>query len=140
MVAQADTDVYLEGVEAAANTGEEPNQVWHQTKLGTHVGQCKQRMLGGSRSVYAKRSYNPATPQSRLPLSAGLLCSNAQNVRNRRMPNGTYGGVRGRKTKEIGGKLRKSFVFLLLDLKKGMLTVFLQKVNVIMISDGMKSS
>ena len=31
------------------------------------------------------------------------------------MPNGTYGGVRGRKTKEIGGKLRKSFVFLLLD-------------------------
>ena len=32
------------------------------------------------------------------------------------MPNGTYGGVRGRKTKEIGGKLRKSFVFLLLDL------------------------
>ena len=31
------------------------------------------------------------------------------------MPNGTYGGVRGRKTKEIGGKLLKSFVFLLLD-------------------------
>ena len=31
------------------------------------------------------------------------------------MPNGTYGG-RGRKTKEIGGKLRESFVFLLLDL------------------------
>ena len=31
------------------------------------------------------------------------------------MPNGTYGGVRGRKTKEVGGKLRKSFVFLLLD-------------------------
>ena len=113
MVAQADTDVYLEGVEAAANTGEEPNQVWYQTKLGTHVGQCKQRILGGSRSVYAKRSYNSAAPQSRLPLSAGLLCSNAQNVRNRRMPNGTYGGVRGRKT-EVGGKLT-TFVFLLLD-------------------------
>ena len=115
MAAQACPNVYLESVEAAANTGEEPNQVWYQTKLGTHVGQCKQRMLGGSRSVYAKRSYNPAAPQSRLPLSAGLLCSIAQNVRNRRMPNGTYGGVRGRKTKEIGGNLRKSFVFLLLD-------------------------
>ena len=34
------------------------------------------------------------------------------------MPNGTYGGVRGRKTKEIGGKLRKSFVFLLLDFSR----------------------
>ena len=31
------------------------------------------------------------------------------------MPNGTYGGVRGRETKEIGGKLQESFVFLLLD-------------------------
>ena len=33
-------------------------------------------------------------------------------MRNRRMPNGTYGGVRGRKTK-VGGKT--TFVFLLLD-------------------------
>ena len=32
------------------------------------------------------------------------------------MPNGTYGGVRGRETKVIGGKLQESFVFLLLDL------------------------
>ena len=31
------------------------------------------------------------------------------------MPNGTYGGVRGRETKVIGGKLQESFVFLLLD-------------------------
>ena len=33
------------------------------------------------------------------------------------MPNGTYGGVRGRETKVIGGKLQESFVFLLLDLR-----------------------
>ena len=32
------------------------------------------------------------------------------------MPNGTYGGVRGRETKVIGGKFQESFVFLLLDL------------------------
>ena len=32
------------------------------------------------------------------------------------MPNGTYGGVRGRKTK-VGGKLT-TFVFLLLDSQK----------------------
>ena len=31
------------------------------------------------------------------------------------MPNGTYGGVRGRETKVIGGKFQESFVFLLLD-------------------------
>ena len=36
-------------------------------------------------------------------MSDGLLCSDAQSIRNRRMPNGTYGGVRGRKTK-VGGK------------------------------------
>ena len=34
----------------------------------------------------------------------GLLRQNAQSIRNRRMPNGTYGGVRGRKTK-VGRKL-----------------------------------
>ena len=38
MAAQADTDVYLEELEAAENTGEEPNQVWHQAVLGTYVG------------------------------------------------------------------------------------------------------
>jgi hypothetical protein len=37
MVAQADTDVYLEGVEAPENTGEEPNQVWHQAILGSNL-------------------------------------------------------------------------------------------------------
>ena len=33
------------------------------------------------------------------------------------MPNGTYGGVRGRETKVIGGKLQESFVLLLLDVR-----------------------
>ena len=37
MVAQADTDVYLEGVEASENTGKEPNQVWHQAILGANL-------------------------------------------------------------------------------------------------------
>ena len=41
------------------------------------------------------------------------LCQIASQLENRRMPNGTYGGVRGRKTK-VGGKLT-TFVFLLLD-------------------------
>ena len=49
-------------------------------------------------------------------MSDGLLCSDAQSVRNRRMPNGTYGGVRGRKTK-VGGKLT-TFGFLLLDFRR----------------------
>ncbi len=38
MVAQADTDVYLEGVETAAYTGKEPNQVRYQAILGVYVG------------------------------------------------------------------------------------------------------
>ena len=39
MVAQAYPNVYLEGVEAAANTGEEPNQVWHQAAPGIPMGE-----------------------------------------------------------------------------------------------------
>ena len=36
MAAQAYPYVYLEGVEASENTGEEPNQVWHPAVLGTN--------------------------------------------------------------------------------------------------------
>ncbi|MEF2576650.1 MAG: hypothetical protein U0M54_01595, partial [Bacteroidales bacterium] len=38
------------------------------------------------------------------PLSDGLLCQIARKIKNRRMRNRTYGGVRGRKTK-VGRKL-----------------------------------
>ena len=116
MAPQAYPNVYLEGVEVPEDTGEEPNQVWHQAVLGVYVGQCEQRILGSRRKRYNAASGTHMQPsQSRLSLPNGLLCSIAQNVRNRRMPNGTYGGVRGRETKEIGGILRESFVFLLLD-------------------------
>ena len=40
----------------------------------------------------------------RLSLSDGLLCQIARKIKNRRMRNRTYGGVRGRKTK-VGEKL-----------------------------------
>ena len=40
---------------------------------------------------------------SRLPLPCGLIRQIAPALRNRRMPNGMYGGVRGRKTK-VGRK------------------------------------
>ena len=116
MAPQAYPNVYLEGVEVPEDTGEEPNQVWHQAVLGVYVGQCEQRILGSRRKRYNAASGTHMQPsQSRLSLPDGILCSIAQNVRNRRMPNGTYGGVRGRETKEIGGKLQESFVFLLLD-------------------------
>ena len=103
-------------MEATGDPGNESNQVRNQTVQGTPVGQCKQRILGSRRKRYNAASGTHMQPsQSRLSLPNGLLCSIAQNVRNRRMPNGTYGGVRGRETKEIGGKLQESFVFLLLD-------------------------
>ena len=105
MAPQAYPNVYLEGVEVPEDTGEEPNQVWHQAVLGVYVGQCEQRILGSRRKRYNAASGTHMQPsQSRLSLPNGLLCSIAQNVRNRRMPNGTYGGVRGRKTK-VGRKL-----------------------------------
>ena len=97
MVAQAYTDVYLEGVEAAANTGKEPNQVWNQTTLCVYVGQRQQRVLGDCWERHnAASSVHYQLTKNRLPLPYGLLCSNAPKKRNRRMPNGTYGGVRGR--------------------------------------------
>ena len=105
MAPQAYPNVYLEGVEVPEDTGEEPNQVWHQAVLGVYVGQCEQRILGSRRKRYNAASGTHMQPsQSRLSLPNGLLCSIAQSVRNRRMPNGTYGGVRGRKTK-VGRKL-----------------------------------
>ena len=105
MASKAYPNVYLEGVEVPEDTGEEPNQVWHQAVLGVYVGQCEQRILGSRRKRYNAASGTHMQPsQSRLSLPNGLLCSIAQNVRNRRMPNGTYGGVRGRKTK-VGRKL-----------------------------------
>ena len=116
MASQAYPNVYLESMEATGDPGNESNQVRNQTVQGTPVGQCKQRILGSRRKRYNAASGTHMQPsQSRLSLPNGLLCSIAQNVRNRRMPNGTYGGVRGRETKEIGGKLQESFVFLLLD-------------------------
>ena len=47
---------------------------------------------------------DPKTPCRRLSLFDGLLCQIAHKIRNRRMLNSTYGGVRGRKTK-VGRKL-----------------------------------
>ena len=119
MASQAYPNVYLESMEATGDPGNESNQVRNQTVQGTPVGQCKQRILGSRRKRYNAASGTHMQPsQSRLSLPNGLLCSIAQNVRNRRMPNGTYGGVRGRETKEIGGKLQESFVFLLLDSRR----------------------
>ena len=116
MASKAYPNVYLESMEATGDPGNESNQVRNQTVQGTPVGQCEQRILGSRRKRYNAASGTHMQPsQSRLSLPNGLLCSIAQNVRNRRMPNGTYGGVRGRETKEIGGKLQESFVFLLLD-------------------------
>ena len=114
MASETCADVYLESMEATGDPGNESNQVRNQTVQGTPVGQCEQGILGSRRKRYNAASGTHMQPsQSRLPLPDGLLCSIAQNVRNRRMPNGTYGGVRGRKTK-VGGKLT-TFVFLLLD-------------------------
>ena len=114
MAAQTDTYVYLEELEEATYTGKESPKVWNQAILCAYVGQCKQRILGssGQRNNAASSVHKQPSP-SRLPLPDGLLRSNAPKMRNRRMPNGTYGGVRGRKTK-VGGKLT-TFVFLLLD-------------------------
>ena len=105
MASQAYPNVYLESMEATGDPGNESNQVRNQTVQGTPVGQCEQRILGSRRKRYNAASGTHVQPsQSRLSLPNGLLCSIAQNVRNRRMPNGTYGGVRGRKTK-VGRKL-----------------------------------
>ena len=38
MAPQAYPNLYLEGMEAPEDTGEEPNQVWHQAVLGVYVG------------------------------------------------------------------------------------------------------
>ena len=53
-------------------------------------------LVGSWKSDNGTSGLNPKPSHSRLSLPDGLLCSIAQNVRNRRMPNGTYGGVRGR--------------------------------------------
>ena len=105
MASQAYPNVYLESMEATGDPGNESNQVRNQTVQGTPVGQCEQGILGSRRKRYNAASGTHMQPsQSRLSLPNGILCSIAQSVRNRRMPNGTYGGVRGRKTK-VGRKL-----------------------------------
>ena len=97
MASETCADVYLESMEATGDPGNESNQVRNQTVQGTPVGQCEQRILGSRRKRYNAASGTHMQPsKSRLSLPNGLLCSIAQNVRNRRMPNGTYGGVRGR--------------------------------------------
>ena len=97
MASETCADVYLESMEATGDPGNESNQVRNQTVQGTPVGQCEQGILGSRRKRYNAASGTHMQPsQSRLSLPDGLLCSIAQNVRNRRMPNGTYGGVRGR--------------------------------------------
>ena len=113
MAAQADTDVYLEKLEEATYTGKEPSKVRYRTTLGLYVGKCEQRVLVNSQLPNNEMGRIQCQPsQGRIPMSNGLLRPNAPKMRNRRMPNGTYGGVRGRKTK-VGGKLT-TFVFLLL--------------------------
>ena len=113
MAAQADTDVYLEELEEATYTGKEPSKVRYRTTLGLYVGKCEQRVLVNSQLPNNEMGRIQCQPsQGRIPMSNGLLRPNAPKMRNRRMPNGTYGGVRGRKTK-VGGKLT-TFVFLLL--------------------------
>jgi hypothetical protein len=115
MATQADTDVYLEELEEATYTGKEPSKVRYRTTLGLYVGKCEQRVLVNSQLPNNEMGCIQCQPsQGRIPMSNGLLCPNAPKMRNRRMPNGTYGGVRGRKAK-VGGKLT-TFVFLLLYL------------------------
>ena len=74
--------------------------MWYRQLEGLAMGKYPWRVLEHGRKSDIKSSHKyGASETSRLPLPCGLVHQIASALRNRRMPNGTYGGVRGRKTK-----------------------------------------
>ena len=104
MAAQQDTHVYMEKLEESADALQEPAQVRIRTLAGTVRVVRTQRLLAHSWQLDNDEGGNQRqTAQSGLSDATWLLCETASKLVNRRMPNGTYGGVRGRETK-VGQK------------------------------------
>ena len=97
--------LYLEMLETCPNPIQEPYEMWHQQMVGMAMGKYPQRILAHSRQSDSAQSHNEwGTCKTGLSFTNRHLYQIASQLENRRMPNGTYGGVRGRKTK-VGRKL-----------------------------------
>ena len=92
--------VHLETVEEAENQGAEPEETGHPSVAGLPVGEYSPRLLEGSREwnslpLYYKRKARTG----RVLQFSGTVRANSKTALmrlNRRVPNGTHGGVRGR--------------------------------------------
>ena len=105
MASTPNTQLCLEELEEGRHKVQEPHEVWYRQVEGLAMGKYPWRVLEHGRKSDIKSSHKyGASETSRLPLPCGLVHQIASALRNRRMPNGTYGGVRGRKTK-VGRKL-----------------------------------
>ena len=91
--------VYMESLEEMPHEGKEPNQVWYIGMASLRVGEQQQEVLASCQESDITSGHRQrGTTEARLAMSDGLSSFNSPRaiIRNRRMPNGTYGGVRGR--------------------------------------------
>ena len=91
--------VYMEGLEEMRHEGEKPHQVRHSGMASLRMGQQQQEVLASCKEPDFASGYQQGViTKARLAMSDGLSSFNSPRatIRNRRMPNGTYGGVRGR--------------------------------------------
>ena len=106
MVAAKITDVYLETVETDKDEVRQPAQTGATQTKSVGICQHPQGLL-----AYIKQFY-PVNHNNQRPIESGRLhllqrllqIADNRLLENRRVPNGTHGGVRGRKTK-VGRKL-----------------------------------
>ena len=89
--------LHLEAVEAAPNKSEEPDEAGNAPVAGLQERELTEGILGGSRKRYSHAHHHKQkTRSSRIFQYRELLRVSALMRLNRRVPNGTHGGVRGR--------------------------------------------
>ena len=89
--------LYLETVEASQNKSEEPCEVGNAEMAGIQERKLSEGILGNCRKRYAhKDHYKRKTRTGRILQHPRPIRVLALMRLNRRVPNGTHGGVRGR--------------------------------------------
>ena len=98
MAAPENPDVHLETMETTPNESPKPDKARYAAVDGTPERLLAERLLGGCRKRHSPTYDNEReTRSSRIFLYLGLLRVPALIRLNRRVPNGTHGGVRGRR-------------------------------------------
>ena len=104
MVAQQVAHVYMEKLETSEDALPQPAQMRLRAMAGALRVLCPQGLLAHSLQLDNDPCrLERAVTCGRLSHVTGVLRETAPTLMNRRMPNGTYGGVRGKETK-VGQK------------------------------------